>query len=266
MTSLYLIYRRIIHPIQMAQTRGGLVLAVALILCWQSSQTVLAAVANPGFSENDFFRLEWDYDLANGTGQIRFRPNIDGMGEFFADYWGLSPELEHRSSFIQLDMVEFRSYGIPFDSVTMGGNPTLIDTPGEPTIYQYREDGASPNSYFFADSFGGYSEMVIDVTFPMENIGLVDSSLGYGGVLSAAYSESTNTGYPNWSLSGFFGETTPSSGAPVLSEQDTINFVSVQQIPEPGTAALLVSGAAVAGLRGRVRRGLGKLLKGKADA
>ena len=64
---------------------------------------------------------------------------------------------------------------------------------------------------------------------------------------------------------GYFGEPT-TSGFAVLSAQSAMNFVSVQQIPEPTTAVLLVGGAAVAGLRGRVRRGLGKLLKGKADA
>jgi len=98
------------------------------------------------------------------------------------------------------------------------------------------------------------------VTFPTENIGLVESSLGYGGYLSAGFHLS---GFGlSVSVFGAFGDTV---ATPVLSEQAAMNFVSVQQIPEPGTAALLVGGAAI-GLRGRVRRGLGKLFKGKAGA
>ena len=194
LNALYLICR-IAYPIQMAQTRRGLMLAALLILGWQSSQTVLAAVANPGFSENDFFRVEWDYDLANGVGQIRFRANSEGMTVFFTDYWGLGPGLEHNWSTIWIDVLEFRTYGVSFDSVTAGNpglfqNPTLINSPGDPLIYQYREGGSpflSSSAVASLFSFGGASEAVIDVTFSTENIALIESSLGYGGKLDADF-------------------------------------------------------------------------------
>ena len=264
MISLHLIYRRIVHPIQMAQTRGGLMLAAALILCWQSSQTVLAAVVNPGFSENDFFRLEWDYDLVNGTGQIRFGVNVDGMGNFFADYLNLDDAGRFKELHVMLTALEFRTYGVPFDSVASASsrlfrNPTLINAPGDPPVYQYRKESAIGDSIF---GYGSFSEEVFDVTFPTENIGLAESSLVCGGGLSAGY----GYGEQGWALSAFFGDIVPPSDDEIFFELKALDFVSVQQIPEPGTAAILAGGAAMAGIRGRVCRGLRKLFKNQAEA
>lgn len=266
MLRLYVRIRKFVRPIRLGQTPQGFLLGAMLVFCWQVAQSVAGTISSSGFSENDFFRLEWDYDLANGTGQIRLSVNDDGLADFVLRRFS-SGEPQDVSIFMR--KLKFSTEGVPLDSIALGssdpfGDPTSIVLSGVPIRYDY--EAPNPNLSAFEPLFlltsnqSGSSQAVIDVTFPTENIALMETTMRYGGTLSAGVLDGDPPFASAFDVKGFFGDL-PSFGLPNISNEDEVAFVSIQQIPEPSTVALLGAGAAGMGLRGRMRRFCERLLK-----
>ncbi len=207
--------RNACDPVALGQTRGGLVLAAVLITCWQLSATAYAQSAS-GYSENDYFRLEWEYALDEGTGTIR----MIGVGEWASWRTGV---LEHG---------RFTTAGVTFDSIlwSWGG---FDDEPYGPPIYQGYEEGRPVFEYDLLNpiSFVDGSGVQIDLTYPTEGLELRATEFAYEGY-------------------------TLSAGGPVIPiPPGEVPFATIQTIPEPSACATLGLGAAAlaAALRRRGR-------------
>lgn len=186
---------RYVQPVELGQTRGGFVVAAILIALWQLGGTALADPLNPGFSENQFFRLEWEYEISAGKGLWRITPDDD-----------LDPDqnLLTAASFITKEIV--------FDSITLNGAPAPFGvTPLGDEIYRY-----SLTNDIVLDTV-----IELHVTYPQDNVGLCSTEFEYDGLLSAALPKT-----------------------PFLP--GAMNFVTIQQAPEPAAVSLLGIGAAAA--------------------
>lgn len=193
-----------VQPVELGQSRGGFVVAAVLIAFWQLGGTAAADAVNPGFSENDFFRLEWEYDLSAGEGLWRITPDED-----------LSPINN------LLTDASFYTQGVTFDTIELDGEPApfgAIDV----------GDGTFKYSLMLS-AFALDRLFEFRVTFPRQNVGLYSTEFQYEGLLSAAVP----------------------APMPVIG---SMNFVTIQQIPEPAGVALLGVGAAAAGAYAGRRR------------
>jgi hypothetical protein len=233
--------RRICQPVILGQRALGFWAAAILIFCWQGTRTLQAAALAPqGYSENDNIRLEWDYDLAAGTGTL----------------WIHSVE-----EILYFGKISLYTKGMTLDSITVTSNPENTYFAGP--MDAGTEDGQNLHEYAYENpmaedpfwrwypGFWGLSAVTacfhqewnnpsvvydyparIDVTFPAEGVGLYESKLDYSGLLSGA------------------------PGLVFLADQQ-IPFVSVEAIPEPSTVALLglgAIGAAAAGVATNKRK------------
>ena len=157
-------FHRLLHtvqPVELGQTPMGFLLAALMVLLWQTGRPALADPVNPGFSENDYFRVEWDYDLPAGTGTIRFTPDPD----YLADG-------------VILETADFTTEGLLFNSIRIGEDPAPYGViPLDDDLYQY---------LLVCDLRLGNSSVDIDVTFPTVGIALRSTSLDYSGTTSAA--------------------------------------------------------------------------------
>ena len=202
-------------PVALGQTRGGLVLAAVLIACWQLSAPTLAQDAS-GYSENDYFRLEWEYALDEGTGTIR----LIGVGEWASWHTGV---LEHG---------RFTTAGVTFDSILWSWGGYEGEPYGPPT-YQGYEEGRPVFEYDLLNpiSFAEGGSVQIDLTYPTEGLELRATEFDYEGyTLSAA-------------------------GPVIPIPPGEVPFATIQTIPEPSACATLGLGAAAlaAALRRRGR-------------
>ena len=156
--------RRLLHtiqPVELGQTPTGLLLAALVVFLWQVGQAALADPINPGFSENEYFRLEWDYDLPAGRGLIRFTPDPD----YLADG-------------VILETADFTTGGLLFSSIKIGEDPAPYGViPLEDNLLQY---------LLVCDMHLGDSSVDIDVTFPSVGVDLYSTNLDYSGTTSAA--------------------------------------------------------------------------------
>jgi hypothetical protein len=159
--------RKACNPVALGQTRGGLVLAAVLIACWQLSVRTLAQDA-VGYSENDYFRLEWEYALDEGTGTIR----LSGVG----DWLWRTGVVEHG---------RFTTAGVTFDSNLWHGHDEEVF--GPPT-YQGNEEGRPVYEYDLLNPlFLCYGDVVqIDVTYPSEGVELRAAEFDYEGYTLSA--------------------------------------------------------------------------------
>ena len=158
-------WARTLRPIKFGQTRGGLLTAALLLAAWQLADTASARQANPGFSQNDFFRVDWDYDLAAGTGLINIRSRFR-YGE--------------RTTIVLLDDFDFMTFDQDFDSIHVRDSFT-----------QFRVDPVGNDFQYSPDPYLAFiNEATIDVTFPTQGIELLDTGLDFGGHGYYAYSTS----------------------------------------------------------------------------
>jgi len=159
---------KLCNPVALGQTRGGLVLAAVLIACWQLSARTLAQDA-VGYSENDYFRLEWEYALDEGTGTIR----LSGAGQWL----GRGGVLEHG---------RFTTAGVTFDSNLWHGHDEEVF--GPPT-YQGNEEGRPVFEYDLLNPvLLCYGNVVqIDVTYPSEGMELRAAEFEYEGYRLSAF-------------------------------------------------------------------------------
>ena len=194
-----------IQPVELGQTPLGFLLAALMVLLWQTGRPALADPVNPGFSENDYFRLEWDYDLPAGTGTIRF-----------------TPDYEHGTYGLLLETADFTTKGLLFNSITIGGVPAP---------YSVVPLGSDLYKYFLLSDLQFAGPLDIDVTFPGFGVEPYSTGLGYEGTATAS-------AFPS----------------PLPIPPMTMNFVSIQTIPEPPAATALLAVVAAAGVYAGRRR------------
>ena len=129
-----------------------------LVFLWQASRPVMADIENPGYSENEFFRLDWEYDLEAGTGWFSITPTND----------------QYPRDFLLLQYVDFVS-GAPFDTYLDGHYPITYDV--EPVGDGYR---------YTANNVRHWLEYrKNEVTFPTTEITLRESTFEFAGFTSA---------------------------------------------------------------------------------
>lgn len=186
---------RAAEPVDLGQTRGGIVVAALLLVVWQVNTVAWSDVVNPGFSENDYFRLEWDYDLAAGAGTFILTPDDD------PDILGIWLETAH-----------FSTWGIPFDSITIDG---------QPAPFGFEHLGDDRYAYSLQSDMYFEDPLAVDVTFPVTKIRLLSTQFDYDGMVSSV-------------------------AGPFVMWPSSMNFVSIQQIPQPAAVSLLGVGAAAA--------------------
>jgi hypothetical protein len=218
--------RRICQPMILGQRSLGFWMAAILIFCWQGTRTAQAALSPQGFSENDYFKLDWDYDLSAGTGIIWISSKLP--------QYPISPD------FMEFSAMSLYTRGMTLNSIINNDDsgfnaPVNIGTENGKTLYEYAYAKPYPDNWlsaisFFKDFFSE-KKVQIEVTFPTAGVGLYDSKMDYSGQ------------YFNSAL-----------GMVILAEQQ-IPFVSVEMIPEPAAIALLgIGGLAGATLTSRNNR------------
>ena len=156
-------FARIVQPVDWGQRRGGYWAAVLLLGVWQLAGSAPADEPNPGFSENDYFRLEWDYDLLAGTGLIKLTPD---------------PQWDHLELF--LETYRFNTKGLLFDVFKLNGLPAPFDvSPIGDDLYEY---ALRPGS---AIRFAAHSPAFMDVEFPAVGVGLYSTDVTYDGFVNS---------------------------------------------------------------------------------
>ena len=152
--------RRWFDPVELGQTRGGLFLAAVIIAGWQLCAPVRAE-SSFGVSENDYFRLDWYYDLDAGWGT---------MGLMRICGWPYE---------LILDDVSFVTGGAPFEWIKCDGNdafgpPTLVGNQQGIPLYEY--DALGPFSLV-----PSMSACRMFLRFDTENAALRETELRYQG-------------------------------------------------------------------------------------
>lgn len=117
--------RKTLNPVNVGQTRAGLVAVAVLIAGWQLSAPARAEIAS-GSSSNEYFRIEWLYDMDGGTGWMSLE-RADGH------WW---PEY-------LIDNARFVTAGRPFEEMSweeyeVFGPPVLIGNEHGIPLYEYR--------------------------------------------------------------------------------------------------------------------------------
>jgi hypothetical protein len=198
----------------------GLVVAAALILLWGLERPAAAAVVT-GSSQNEYFTLSWLYDLENGWGTFyllgKERLITDGVAVQEASFTtrGIAPEFTP-------------GWGI----LRYSGPPVDLGIDQGQHVYQYNLNAGG------ASHFGLSAILSASLRFPSTGIELIASKMTIAGGFMGLTSGIT---------SGFVSGIVRPFG-PV-----TMDYVTVQAIPEPGTIALAgaAAAAAVAGWRRR---------------
>jgi len=201
---------RICRPLHLGQVPAGFFLAAGLILLFQFARPAKAVTAS-GYSENDYFRIDWEYDLTAGTGI-------------------LSLSTDHPEDYVNLDTFRFFTLGMTFtgitdrNGITQFADPSLTGQIDGKSLYQY--DLKANNSI---DIFGNSNRTpakIFDLTFAPQSAELYATQVNCAGLLS-----------------GFAGLL---SGANAVLMSTEMEFVSIQSIPEPATLVTLGVGAAMA--------------------
>lgn len=156
---------RALSPIDLGQTKPGLLAAAVLLGLWQLGSTASARQTNPGHSENNYFRVDWDYDLAGGTGIISISENLP---------------FRPNTVFFLLDQFDFTTFGQEFDRISVWNNFSRFRVDPIGGDFRY-----SPDPYL--DFING---LTFSVEFPSEGLELVETGLDYEG--HGYYSNSTS--------------------------------------------------------------------------
>jgi hypothetical protein len=152
--------RKTFNPVNLGQTRGGLIVVAVLIAGWQLSAPVRAEIAS-GSSSNEYFRIEWWYDMDDGMGWMSLGPAPD---HWWRDYI--------------IDNAHFVTAGRPFEEMSWEGNevfnpPTLVGNDHGLPLYEYR--ALAP---LFISGDTGFPN-IIDLRFNPENAELRATTLRY---------------------------------------------------------------------------------------
>jgi len=219
-------FLRAYGPVETGQTKAGFVIAAVLVALWLVGRPI-AAQATPitGSSEDQHIRVEWLYDLNDGYGVISLWTKTDSPDGLMA---------------IAMKKLNFATRGLTFS--TMAGNlGTALDPPqfdgiqGGRAVYRY--GGMYDDICFPFVSAVFYSltpePLVAAVTFPKNGIEVFNTTLGYEADIAPIQS--------SMQPAGIFA--------------NSLNFVSVQTIPEPPAAGLLVAGGAAIAASRRRKRG-----------
>ena len=156
-------WARSLRPIKFGQTRGGICAAALLVAAWQLAAPAAARQENPGYSENDFFRLDWEYDLSGGYGKITIT------------------NLHPNTSFLLLTPLEFTTFGLEFDEILIDRNTGRFDVEPIGNDFRYSLRG----DLYVGPLLGNVRN--IDVTFPSVGVGLQSTYLDYAGTGSATH-------------------------------------------------------------------------------
>lgn len=214
---------RTFQPLVLGQIPLGFFVAASLVLLWQAG-TPLRAATNSGFSEDEYIRIDWEYDLADGTGSFSFsNVNTNGYARF-------------------VDFLSFDTAGVALDSITQDlthydpvcpgmypGTPEFDDpAPGGTenglTLYSHK----LRSGHALALSSDTIWPVLFNVTFPTVGVELRETAIEYAGRLSGMY--------------------------PLLIPQTNMDFVTIQSIPEPSAIASMGLGGAAGAARRRRRR------------
>jgi hypothetical protein len=149
-----------IRPVALGRTRSGVLAAAVMLATWQLATPAAAQVANPGYSENEYFRLDWYYDL----------PNVWGEFTITKKHW---PE----TFAVSLDEFTFRTFGMRFDYIRMNGGSSPFRRNQVGPDYEY--------SLGYSDRVRVANEVEFEVWYPRVDVGVADTSVDYGGVASS---------------------------------------------------------------------------------
>ncbi len=221
-----------LSPIHLGQSTKGFLFAACLIFFWQCAHAQ-ATVDTQGSSENMFFKVEWEFDLENGTGLYQFR--LQDPDDF--NIYGGNFYLRIPSNFIKIETMTI-------DGVPQFGLSGLSAGLSEPAI---------PGQYKYPAAINLTQPLAqIEITFPTENVGLYETSMTYTG---HPIIDSNWPVYPQGTISAL-----QALGSPGWPEQVsgitrkvwelrgnlTMDFVTIQAIPEPTTITTLGLGAIIA--------------------
>lgn len=198
-------FRQLLDPINLGQTRAGFIIAAIFVACWQLGQTALADASNPGYSENEYFRVDWDYNFAAGTGVIIFSTD--------------DPDLD----IITLREADFLTHGARFNTIRIDGS-------GAPYTWRALVDEWYRYQLYHDIDFGLYDPLQLDVTFEAGALKPLPTDLTYCGTVASA------------------------APFPLVIPPSTMNFVTIQPIPEPPGAAALAAVAMAASVFARRRQ------------
>lgn len=203
------------EPIGLGQTSSGFILAAVLVFLWLVARPIEATAAPiVGYSEDQYLRIDWEWDLAAGRGTLSFTRKRD------SDYY--------IHDFMQLGFI---TAGLDFDSRTgsLGDHFLPGQDIGEVGGRSLFQQGFSPYDSTSAIAFPYALTAIADVTFSSEGVEVFETDISYEALLFHEYNSSMRLA------------------------SNTLDFVSIQTIPEPATAAgLLLGGAgAVAAMRRR---------------
>lgn len=222
------------RPVRLGQSPAGSLLAAAIIMLWGLERPAVAVPLTPiGSVENQHFVLEWDYDLSAGIGSLTLdaRPFTLPNG--------------HPGSGIGLESPRFSTRGAVLEPLAPGNSQyelRLWQTVGQ-------EDGIPIFEYHLCEGFfclsglGGASGLSGTASYSFALRG----AYGYGpGGTSAILPLQLATTQLIYTPTVYEDLGQGASRAVRLPEE-TLEFVTVQAIPEPATIALAGIGAAVVG-------------------
>lgn len=190
------------RPLALGRSRTGLLSAAVLLAAWQLATPAAAQVANPGYSENEYFRLDWFYDLPHGRGE--FKVTNKNPQEVIG---------------VALDEFEFMTFGMRFDNIREIGGWSPF----------WREQIGPDYRYYlgYGETVRAADEVEYEVWYPTVDVAIANISVNYGGIASAVL-------------------------GPITIPSSTMDFVTIQAIPEPAAVSLLAVGAAALLTRRRV--------------
>ena len=209
-------FRRFVRshrPVRLGQSRTGFLLAAALVFLWYCERPAQAAVmTESGFTQDEYLRVEWEYNLEAGTGLLRLLPMPN------------SPDRRLST----LHRADFESFGVAFDDIRADdafySQPILVGFESGHARYRYElinQIGLSQN----------WSQpTTIALAFPPQGTVLYSTDFEYSGL-----AVDTLSALPM---------------LPVLRAALS-SFVSIRSMPEPTTGILALAGgaAALAGAR-----------------
>lgn len=221
---------RRIGPIRFGQTSAGLLVAAALILLWGLERPAVAVpLAATGSNENEFFVLEWNYDLDGGVGSLIVTPKTivpsPGSDPAPVRLWGM--EFLTRGAMLMTEPSGARNY--------LGRGGRMVD--GTPIFTHRLLDretwegiGLSGIATFGFRFFGtAVASSAMGVPLPVR--------LATTQMVCQPYTYDSRDGSYTW------------------YPESSLEFVTVEAVPEPATIALAGLGAAAVGAVAGRRRG-----------